>query len=70
METKEAAQTLEDAKDDRFQNWFEALDWMYEEEMKTDFEVVIIDCGAYGFPLTARMKGTGRCVVDIEGCYW
>ena len=43
---------------------------MYEEEMKTDFEVVIIDCAAYGFPLTARMKGIGRCVVDIEGCYW
>lgn len=65
--TVKAVQTLADAKDDRFQNWFEALDWMYEEAMKTDFEVAVIGCGAYGFPLAARIKESGRCAVHMGG---
>ena len=65
--TVKAVQTIAGAKDDRFQNWFEAFDWMYEEAMKTDFEVAIIGCGAYGFPLAAKIREAGRCVVHMGG---
>ena len=65
--TVKAVQTIAGANDDRFQNWFEALDWMAEEAMKTDFEVAIIGCGAYGFPLAARLKEAGRSAVHMGG---
>lgn len=65
--TVKAVQTIAGAKDDRFQNWFEALEWMVEEAMKTDFEVAIIGCGAYGFPLAARLKAAGRSAVHMGG---
>lgn len=65
--TVKAVQTIAGAEDDRFENWFEALDWMVEEAMKTDFEVAIIGCGAYGFPLAARLKEAGRSAVHMGG---
>lgn len=65
--TVKAVQTIAGVKDDRFQNWFEAFDWMYEEAMKTDFEVAIIGCGAYGLPLAAKIKEAGRCAVHMGG---
>jgi hypothetical protein len=36
-----------------FSNWFVALEHMKEEVLKTDFDIAIIGCGAYGFPLGA-----------------
>lgn len=65
--TVKAVQTIAGAEDDRFENWFEALDWMFEEAMKTDFEVAIIGCGAYGFPLATRLKEAGRSAVHMGG---
>ena len=60
-------QTIAGATDDRFKNWFEAFEWMFEEAMKTDFEVAIIGCGAYGFPLAAKIKEAGRCAIHMGG---
>lgn len=65
--TVKAVQTIAGATDDRFKNWFEAFEWMYEEAMKTDFEVAIIGCGAYGFPLAAKIKESGRCAIHMGG---
>lgn len=65
--TVKAVQTLAGDDDNRFQTWFEALDWMYEEAMKTDFDVAIIGCGAYGFPLAARLKTAGRQAIHMGG---
>lgn len=65
--TVKAVQTIAGAKDDRFKNWFEALDWMYEEAMKTNFDVAIIGCGAYGLPLAVKIKEAGRCAVHMGG---
>ena len=62
-----AVQTLADQTDERFANWFEALDYMYEEAMKLDFEVAILGCGAYGFPLAARLKAAGRQAIHMGG---
>lgn len=65
--TLKAVQTIAGQRDERFANWFEALDYMYEEAMKKDFEVAILGCGAYGFPLAARLKAAGKKVIHMGG---
>jgi hypothetical protein len=45
---------------DRFGSWFDALAWLCAESDKIDFDVAIIGAGAYGFPLAAHMKRSGR----------
>ncbi len=62
-----ALQTTGDLKDDRFDNWFEALDYMTEEIMKIDFDVAILGCGAYGFPIGARIKQAGKQAIHMGG---
>lgn len=65
--TLKAVQTIGGQGDERFADWFEALDYMTEEALKTDFNVAIIGCGAYGFPLAARLKAAGRQAVHMGG---
>lgn len=65
--TQRAVQTIAGNKDDRFANWFDALDYMYSEAMKKDFDVAIIGCGAYGFPLAAKIKQAGKIAIHMGG---
>jgi len=51
----------------KFDDWFEALEWMKEEISKVNFEVAIIGCGAYGFPLAAHVKRLGKKAVHMGG---
>lgn len=37
------------------------------EALKFDFDVAIIGCEAYGFPLAARLKRAGKIVVHMGG---
>lgn len=67
LHTLKAVQTLAGTKDDRFSTWFEALEWMYQEAMKIDFDVAIIGCGAYGMPLAARIKQAGKQSIHLAG---
>lgn len=62
-----AVQTIAGNPDPRFSNWFQALDFMYEEAMKVDFDVAIIGCGAYGFPLAAKIKQAGKVAIHMAG---
>ena len=62
-----AVQTIAGTKDSRFNNWFEALDYMYNEAMSKDFDVAIIGCGAYGFPLAAKIKAAGKIAIHMGG---
>lgn len=62
-----AVQTIAGEKDPRFSTWFEALDWMTEQVAKTDFDIALVGCGAYGFPLSARIKQMGKMVVHMGG---
>lgn len=50
-----------------FADWFEALNYMYEEAMKIDFDVAVIGCGAYGFPLAAMLKKAGKQAIHLGG---
>ena len=50
-----------------FKNWFEALEWMKNEIDKEDYDVCLIGCGAYGFPLAAHVKRAGKQAVHLGG---
>ena len=38
-----------------------------QEAMKIDFDVAIIGCGAYGFPLAAKLKLAGKQAIHLAG---
>lgn len=63
-----AVQTIAGTKDSRFNDWFEALDYMTEEISKQDFDVCMLGCGAYGFTLAARVKQMGKIAIHMGGC--
>jgi len=50
-----------------FKDWFEALDWMKYEIGKAEFDIAIIGCGAYGFPLAAYVKRLGKKAIHMAG---
>lgn len=52
---------------EQFSDWFEALDWMQHEMDKTDYDICLIGCGAYGFPLAAHAKRMGKKAVHLGG---
>lgn len=67
LHTIKAVQTIAGNKDNRFGNWFEALDWMTEQCERIDYDVAILGCGAYGFPLAARIKRQGKAAIQLCG---
>lgn len=67
LQTLQAVQTIAGCKDERFDTWFDALDYMYEEAMKRDFDIALIGCGAYGFPLGAKLRQAGKQVIHMGG---
>lgn len=67
LKTLKAVQTIAGEKDERFATWFDALEYMYQEAMKMDFDVAIIGCGAYGFPLAAKLKKAGKQAIHFGG---
>lgn len=67
LRTVKAVQTLAEEHDERFATWFEALDYMYYECMKEDFDIALIGCGAYGYPLAAKLKQAEKQAVHIGG---
>lgn len=50
-----------------YKDWFEALHSMELEMNKADYEVCLIGCGAYGFPLAAHAKRTGHKAIHLGG---
>lgn len=50
-----------------YPDWFAALDYMKEEMEKEDFDIALIGCGAYGFPLTAHAKRLGKVGIHLAG---
>lgn len=64
--TLKAVQSL-GGKSDQFENWFDALNWMKHEMDKIDYDICLIGCGAYGFPLAAHAKRMGKKAVHLGG---
>lgn len=67
LKTYKSLMTVGDLKDDRFKDWFEALEYMEKEILAMDFDVALLGCGAYGFPLAAAIKRSGRQAIHLGG---
>ena len=48
-------------------DWFAAFTAMTEQVSATAFDIAIVGCGAYGFPLAAHIKRMGRKAVHLGG---
>ena len=64
--TLKAVQSLR-GETDQFPTWFAALEWMCQQVDRMDFDVALIGAGAYGFPLAAHIKRSGRKAVHVGG---
>lgn len=65
LKTIKAVQSL--GGDCEYSDWFEALDSMKEQMDATDYDIVLLGCGAYGFPLAAHAKRMGKQSVHLGG---
>lgn len=54
-------------KSNEFKDWFEALDYMKTQIDKYDYDICLIGCGAYGFPLAAYVKRQGKKAIHLGG---
>lgn len=64
--TIKAVQSIANNKPD-FEDWFIALDSMKNQIDEIDFDIALIGCGAYGFPLAAHIKRKGKQAVLLGG---
>lgn len=53
LKTIQAVQSIGGACE--YKDWFEALDTMKAQMDATDYDIALIGCGAYGFPLAAHV---------------
>lgn len=61
----EAIQSL--GGNSNYKSWFDALNAMKAAIDKEDYDICIIGCGAYGFPLAAHVKRCGKKAFHIGG---
>ena len=66
LKTIKAVQSIAD-ENAEFTNWFEALDFMKQRINTIDFDVAILGCGAYGFPLASYIKDIGKQAIHLGG---
>ena len=67
LQTIQAVQSIGGGDNVPYANWFEALDAMKGQTDKLDFDICLIGCGAYGFPLAAHVKRSGKQAVHMGG---
>lgn len=65
LKTIKAVQSL--GGDCEYSDWFEALDSMKKQMDATDYDIVLLGCGAYGFPLATHAKRMGKQAVHLGG---
>jgi hypothetical protein len=51
----------------QYSTWFDALEYMKSQIDAVDFDVAIIGCGAYGFPLAAHVNRMGKSAIHLGG---
>lgn len=66
LTTIKAVQTIAGQKCE-FSDWFEALQSMKNAIDAHEYDVAIIGCGAYGFPLAAHVKRAGKQAIHLGG---
>ncbi|RYU93718.1 hypothetical protein [Emticicia agri] len=66
LKTIKAVQSIAGEKSS-YSSWFEALDYMKTEINKHNYDICLIGCGAYGFPLAAHVKLMGKKGFHLGG---
>lgn len=66
LKTVKAVQTVANTPSP-FPTWFHALEHMQEQIDRTDYDIAILGCGAYGLPLAAHIKRQGKKAVHLGG---
>lgn len=66
LKTLRAVQTLGGNRAG-FSDWFVALESMQQQIRAIEFDVAILGCGAYGFPLASFIKRLGKKAVHLGG---
>jgi len=66
LKTIKAVQTI-GGYNKNFNDWFEALEIMKNKMSQIDFDIALIGCGAYGFPLAAHAKKIGKIGFHLGG---
>lgn len=64
--TLKAVQSVE-GEDPGFPSWTEALQHMKDGMDRLDYDIALVGCGAYGFPLAAHAKSRGKKAVHLAG---
>ena len=54
-------------REDDFQTWFEALNYMYEEILKIDFDIALLSCSSFGYNLAPMLKRAGKQAIQMGG---
>lgn len=67
LTTIQAVQSITGQKPDGFDNWFDALHYMENMIDKTEYDICIIGCGAYGMLLAAHCKQMGKKAIHMGG---
>ncbi len=66
LKTIQAVQSM-GGKHPKYKSWFEALQDMMNQMDYTEYDIALIGCGSYGFPLSAHAKRTGKKAVHLGG---
>lgn len=66
LKTIRAVQSIAGEKTE-FKDWFAALDSMTQAMDREDYDICLIGCGAYGFPLAAHAKRQGKKGFHLGG---
>lgn len=66
LKVLKAVQTAGGSKTN-FKDWFEALEYMKNEIDKIDYDICLLGCGAYGFPLASHIKLKGKQAIHLGG---
>lgn len=65
LETMDSVWYSQAGKDERFRTWFDAYDYLFYEALKRDFDIALLGCGLFGFPLATRLKLAGKQAIHM-----
>ncbi len=67
LQTITAVQSMGGVAPAGLPTWFDALDHMKKQIDARDYDVCLVGCGAYGFPLAAHVKSQGKQAIHMGG---
>lgn len=57
-----------DREDDDFDTWFDALQYLYDEAMKIDFDIALLSCSTFGFDPCLHVQARRQTGDPVRRC--